>query len=574
MKFVSLALGAIALLTLSQVEAQKKPNIVFIFTDDQDYQLNSLDFMPNVQKHLVEKGTLFKNHYATISLCCPSRVSLLRGQYAHNTNITDVSPPYGGYGRFNTLKLGEDYLPLWLQKAGYNTNYIGKLMNQYSVNNYNNPTPKGFDYQDQLVDPYTYVYNTAVFSKNGQAPVYYKDAYQTDIIHAKAKAALKRLENSTDPFFLWVSPMAPHAQFTIYGNGSMTTSPAVPAARHAHLFKDVKIPRHANFNPTQQTKTASYWKNLERLNETMVENFDEAYRDRLRALQAVDEMVGSLFEELERQGELDNTYVFYSADNGYHLGQHRSYPGKTSNIEEDINVPFVVRGPGVAQGKVSELVSTHHDLPSTFLALANAEAPSWVDGGVIPIIERLKNHRRLASKESFAVEFWTDTNLEEIYKSADGHVKGPNIYKTVRVIAPGYNYGTVKSLEDALDSQYDTLYTQFRPMAFEECLPYYNVNNESPQIGYHFLSNLTASTTVTAVAAKKPAKQAVLQKREKIEHQLPQEYHKLFKSVPVSSHAGHELPQENFEEHAIPVSEKLLKTPVNWSEYNFYSFGN
>lgn len=149
--------------------------------------------------------------------------------------------------------------------------------------------------------------------------------------------------------------MAPHAQFTIYGNGSMTTSPAVPAARHAHLFKDVKskillfffkkkdialipfiVPRHANFNPTQQTKTASYWKNLERLNETMVENFDEAYRDRLRALQAVDEMVGSLFEELERQGELDNTYVFYSADNGYHLGQHRSYPGKTSNIEEDI----------------------------------------------------------------------------------------------------------------------------------------------------------------------------------------------------------------------------------------------
>lgn len=88
---------------------------------------------------------------------------------------------------------------------------------------------------------------------------------------------------------------------------------------------------------------------------------------------------------------------------------------------------------------MSELVSTHHDLPSTFLALANAEAPSWVDGGVIPIIERLKNHRRLASKESFAVEFWTDTNLEEIYKSADGHVKGPNIYKTVRVIAPGYN---------------------------------------------------------------------------------------------------------------------------------------
>lgn len=77
-----LFLFTLTLISLSQAE---KPNIVFIFTDDQDYQLNSLDYMPNVQKHLVEKGTTFRNHYATVSLCCPSRVSLLRGQYAHNT---------------------------------------------------------------------------------------------------------------------------------------------------------------------------------------------------------------------------------------------------------------------------------------------------------------------------------------------------------------------------------------------------------------------------------------------------------------------------------------------------------
>ncbi|KAI9271333.1 arylsulfatase [Sporodiniella umbellata] len=589
MKILSLAFSALAVLVLPKAEATDKPNIIFIFTDDQDYQLNSLDFMPNVQKHLVEKGTLFKNHYATISVCCPSRVSLLRGQYSHNTNITDVSPPYGGYNRFNGLKLGEDYLPLWLQNAGYNTNYIGKLMNQYSVNNYNNPTPKGFNYQDQLVDPYTYVYNTAVFSKNGEAPVYYKDAYQTDIIHAKAKAALKRLGKQKDPFFLWVSPMAPHAQFVIHENGTMDTTFAVPAARHSHLFKDVKIvPRNANFNPLKQTKTASYWKYLKKLNETTVENFDEAYRNRLRALQAVDEIVGSIFDELEKQNNLDNTYIFYSSDNGYHLGQHRSYPGKTSNIEEDINVPFIVRGPGVPQGKVSDTVSTHHDLPSTFLALANAEVPAWVDGGVIPINKKLKHHHRPASKESFAVEFWSDTNLEEIYNSNNGHIQGPNIYKTVRVIAPKYNYmysvwctgehelydlkndpyethnihsfahtslvtrldallivlkscraescrnpwkvlhpdGTVATLEDALDSKYDEHYTQFKPVTFKECLPYYNVANEIPQL------------------------------------------------VPASPDAGQVLPEDDFEKNAIPVSEKLLNTPVNWSKYNFYSFGN
>lgn len=66
--------------------------------------------------------------------------------------------------------------------------------------------PTRFDYQDQLVDPYTYIYHTAVFSKDGQDPVYYPNQYQTDVIHAKAKAALKRLENATDPFFLWGKP--------------------------------------------------------------------------------------------------------------------------------------------------------------------------------------------------------------------------------------------------------------------------------------------------------------------------------------------------------------------------------
>jgi arylsulfatase A-like enzyme len=86
MKISALLLGAIATLALMQGSVNaKKPNIVFIFTDDQDYKLNSLDYMPNVQKYLVNQGTTYQNHYATIAVCCPSRVGLLRGQYAHNT---------------------------------------------------------------------------------------------------------------------------------------------------------------------------------------------------------------------------------------------------------------------------------------------------------------------------------------------------------------------------------------------------------------------------------------------------------------------------------------------------------
>lgn len=75
--------------------AGTRPNIVFILTDDQDLHMDSLSYMPHLQKHLVEEGTLYQRHYCTIALCCPSRVSLWTGKAAHNTNVTDVNPPYG-----------------------------------------------------------------------------------------------------------------------------------------------------------------------------------------------------------------------------------------------------------------------------------------------------------------------------------------------------------------------------------------------------------------------------------------------------------------------------------------------
>jgi arylsulfatase A-like enzyme len=79
----------------THLAAAKKPNIVFIITDDQDLHLDSLDYMPLVQKYLTNEGTFYKRHYCTVALCCPSRVNLWTGKAAHNTNVTDVSPPYG-----------------------------------------------------------------------------------------------------------------------------------------------------------------------------------------------------------------------------------------------------------------------------------------------------------------------------------------------------------------------------------------------------------------------------------------------------------------------------------------------
>jgi arylsulfatase A-like enzyme len=143
---------------------QPKANLIFILTDDQDVHLDSLKFMPFVQKHLLDQGTYFGKHYCTTAVCCPSRATLWTGKAAHNTNITDVNPPYGmvslirifidsdwscsqnpgGYPKFVERGFNERYLPVWLQEAGYRTYYTGKLFNVHSVENYDKPYPAGF----------------------------------------------------------------------------------------------------------------------------------------------------------------------------------------------------------------------------------------------------------------------------------------------------------------------------------------------------------------------------------------------------------------------------------------------
>ncbi|KAJ3479508.1 hypothetical protein NLG97_g8300 [Lecanicillium saksenae] len=138
-----LAAGAFAL----QVAAGK-PNIVFIMTDDQDKLMDSTAYQPLLKKYIADEGTTFNKHFCTVALCCPSRVSLLTGKAAHNTNVTDVQGPYGGYPKFIKEGHNSNYLPVWLQAAGYETYYTGKLMNQHGIRTYNNPYPKGWTRTD------------------------------------------------------------------------------------------------------------------------------------------------------------------------------------------------------------------------------------------------------------------------------------------------------------------------------------------------------------------------------------------------------------------------------------------
>ncbi|KAI8663000.1 Arylsulfatase [Fusarium sp. Ph1] len=379
-----------------------KKNIVFILTDDQDAVLDSVAYMPHLNKHVIDKGTSFVNHFTTTAICCPSRVSLWTGKQPHNTNVTDVSPPYGGFPKFVSQGLNENYLPIWLQEAGYNTYYTGKLFNAHTINNYNSPFPAGWTGTNFLLDPGTYSYLNPIYQRNSEPPVQHHGTHTLDLISEYAHDLLEEAISSDKPFFVAIAPVAPHSNIDVNrGSGPPTMTIPIPAERHSHLFEGVQIPRTANFNPDSPSGV-SWIRQLSQLNETAVSYLDDYYRARLQALQGVDEIVEQVIHQLDSAGLLDDTYVVYSSDNGFHLGQHRLPPGKECGFDEDIRVPLFIRGPGVAAGTVETAVTTHIDLAPTLLKLAGARLRSDFDGTPIPVLPGPGTRRH----EHVAVEYW------------------------------------------------------------------------------------------------------------------------------------------------------------------------
>ncbi|RYP60222.1 hypothetical protein DL769_008211 [Monosporascus sp. CRB-8-3] len=384
-----------------RLDAGRQPNFVFIITDDQDLLLDSLDYQPLLKRHITDQGTTFSKHYCTISICCPSRVSLLTGRAAHNTNVTDVSAPYGGYTKFLAEGWNDNYLPVWLQQAGYNTYYTGKLMNGHSTTTYNKPFPAGWTGTNFFLDPATYIYYNVTMQQNQDPPKAYPGEYSTDLVTAASLSFLDEAIPEGKPFFVGVAPIGPHSE-TI----NRKFSPAVPADRHKDLFPGLKVPRTVNFNP-DTASGASWIKTLQKLNQTVVDHLDEFYRLRILALQAVDELVDSIVKRLEESPEvLENTYIIYTTDNGFHVGQHRLAPGKTCPIEEDLNIPFIIRGPGVEKGKMVSVPTSHTDIAPTIFELAGIPLQDDFDGSPMPVTKAQQEAVKAYKPEHVNIEFW------------------------------------------------------------------------------------------------------------------------------------------------------------------------
>ena len=182
----------------------------------------------------------------------------------------------------------------------------------------------------------------------------------------------------------------------------------------------------------------SWISSLPQQDQANVDSNDHFYRNRLRALQAVDEIIDGVVNKLSDAGLLDNTYIFYSSDNGYHIGQHRMQPGKECGFEEDVNVPLIVRGPGVTKGQVTDTVTTHTDLAPTFLSLVGGDIRSDFDGSIIPLqASALESYTlQQAKAEHVNIEYWGFALAEGEF---DQGMILNNTYKALRLIGRDYN---------------------------------------------------------------------------------------------------------------------------------------
>jgi N-acetylglucosamine-6-sulfatase len=374
---------------------QKSPNVVLVMSDDQAAETQR--YMPRTNALLGKGGVTFNNNFVSYSLCCPSRSTLLTGQYAHNHDIRGNTPPAGGYTKLAPF-LGNS-LPAWLQRAGYYTAHIGKFLNGYGNTSPDTEIPPGWsEWYGALDDPdaytggtytmygYTLNENGSIVHYGSTPDVVDPPTYQTDIYANKAVDFISRRAPKRKPFFLSVAPLASHTE----SGGACACAANNPRAapRHEGVFANEVPLSRPNFNEADVSDKPQSIKSLTVMNAAQQEAIRDRYRAQAESLLAIDEMIQRIADTLKAKGELKNTVIIYTADNGFFHGQHRVRQGKVRVYEESIRVPLLIRGPGVPKGKQRNQPVANVDLAPTIMDFADAKAQRRIDGrSLVPLME-------------------------------------------------------------------------------------------------------------------------------------------------------------------------------------------
>jgi N-acetylglucosamine-6-sulfatase len=351
-----------------------RPNIVFVLTDDLSWNL--VRFLPQVRA-LQREGMTFTDYVVTDSLCCPSRSSIFTGRFPHNTGVFTNAGPEGGWAAFHDHGQESDTFATGLRARGYRTAMMGKYLNGYQPDRLlragDDTVPPGWSTWNVSGGGYAgYWYNMA--EDRSVVPYGNKpEDYITDVLADKGEAFIRRSARSKAPFFLEVATYAPHSPYT-------------PAPRHENDFPGLTAPRGPAFD-TLPTDAPPWLAVRPPLTAKQEATIDRSYRMRAQSVQAVDNLIARLRAALAATGEAENTYVVFSSDNGFHLGEYRMPVGKSTAFDTDVRVPLVVAGPLVPPGSRNDAAVANIDLAPTFLDAGRARVPSTMDGrSMLPLL--------------------------------------------------------------------------------------------------------------------------------------------------------------------------------------------
>ena len=352
--------------------AEARPNILVLMTDDQT--LDSMSVMPKTRALIGERGTTFTRSFANYSLCCPSRSTLYTGQYAHNHGVLSNRLPSGGFTRLDT----SNWLPLWLQAAGYRTMHVGKFLNGYGRDA--PPTvPPGFDDWNGMVDPSTYLFYGYTVDENGVLRSY-PGVYSTDFVTTRANELIAAAAAGPRPFFMSVAWLAPHSGGPRDADDLPGLATPSPAPQYANAFASTALPIPASFNEADMSDKPLAMQARPPIGPVRAARIQEAYQQRLESLLSVDDAVASIVSTLRSTGELDDTLILFTSDNGFFHGEHRVPTGKLLVYEPSIRLPLLMRGPGVPRGEAATQLVTNADLAPTILDAADASPGRIQDG--------------------------------------------------------------------------------------------------------------------------------------------------------------------------------------------------
>lgn len=367
----SLASAGFALPATGQSSGKGDPKLNFLVVVTDDQTLEQMRALPKTERLIGRKGgTVFEQAVVTTPQCCPSRVSYLTGQYAHNTGV--LSNKHG----YSALEEPGNVLPVWLQRAGYKTAHLGKFLNGYekAVGPLSTVAP-GWDEWATLLKPRRYLdYELQV---NGGS-VAYGDRprdYLTDVLTERTGELIRELGSGADPFYVQLDYFAPHTGAgDLSGEcGNSTGAERAPYARYA----DTPLPKADSFNEREIGDKPIFVQRRDRLDAGTKERMRAAYRCALASLGSVDEGVKELVGVLEEEELLEDTVVIFTSDNGFFYGEHRIPGSKSLPYEESIHMPLLIRVPESVRGPervraVGQQVA-NIDLAPTILDLANAE---------------------------------------------------------------------------------------------------------------------------------------------------------------------------------------------------------